>query len=385
MKLKLALVTGLVGLTACNNMQQDPLAGASEAVRSGRPPTAAKPVQDQALDKNALQIDAPSLINGRVGSSIEFKIMGRIMTPGVGFEISVDNISDFPGATFDPITGDFNWTPMKSIMGSFPSIELPLRITMSTVATEQNPTISVERKTVSLVIVNVYSKPIVNSVGGSSPLLTGTRHVFPFQIEDVDAIHHSEVSVDVRDCNSSSYGTSIAHLVTIRNMNTDGTTPNKFKGEAVLNLTSADNLPSGSYCFGLMAVSKHGVPSEVYQKNFSIEAKMKATRVTMEKTPDLSVGTRTAISFSIYDPSGTGSVSLKSIDDINQLLPGSNLACTQSWATRYQLDCNGILDATNVPPGTYLLKFVVENTGARPTQKTTTNHNLRIIVKAGNP
>ncbi len=385
MKLKLALLTGLVSLTACNNMQQDPLAGASDAVRSGRPPTAAKPVQDQALDKNALQIDAPSLVNGRIGSAIEFKILGRIMTPGMDFEISVDNLSELPGATFDPVTGDFKWTPAKAIMGSFPSIELPLRITMATIPTEKNPTVSVERKTIAMVIVNVYSKPIVNTVGGSTPLLTGTRYVMPFQLEDVDALHPTEVSVDVRDCNSNSYATSIAHLVTVRNIQADGTTPHKFKGEAILNLASADNLISGSYCFGLMAVSKHGVPSDVYQKNFSIEAKMKATRVTTERTPDLPVGTKTAISFSVYDPSGAGNVTLKSIDDVNLLLPGSSLACTQSWATKYQLDCNGVLDTTNVVPGTYSLKFVVDNSGTRSTQKTTTNHVLRIIVKAANP
>lgn len=384
MKMKLALLTGLVFLSACE-MQQDPISGAPDAIREGRPPNTAKPIQEKPLDKNALQIDAPSLVNGRVGSTLEINILGRVMTAGVDFRLIVDNLADFPGATFDSTTGEFKWTPGKSLMGGFPSVELPLRITMATVPTKENPAVSVEKKTISLVIVNVYSKPIINAVAGLSPLPTGGRHTFTFQLEDVDALSAKDVAVDVRDCDSSYYTTSIAHLVTIKKVEADAATPNKYKGEALLNLSTADNLSSGSYCFGLMAVSKHGVPSDVYKKEFSIEAKMKATKITMDKGLELTVGDKVRLSFAIYDPSGAGTLSVKSMDDIAKMLPGSSLSCAASWASKHQLDCEGLIDTTGAQSKTYTLNFSIENAGARPSQKTVTNHLIRIQVKVATP
>lgn len=384
MKLYLIILSSLVFLSACK-MQQDPIADAPQAVREGRPPSAEKPVAAKPLPKEALQIDAPSLVNGRVGAPVEFKILGRVMTPDVTYRIIVDNLADFPGATFDATTGEFKWTPVKSLMGGFPSIELPVRITLVTEVTKDSPTVSVEKKTITLVIVNAYSKPIINTVTGSSPVMTGGTHVFKFELEDVDALSASDVSVDVRDCTTGYYSDSIAHKVDIRRIESMSNKANSYSGEAVLDLSSVGYLPSGTYCFGLMAVSKHGVVSDIYKQEISIEAKMKATKITMETIPTLTVGEKMQISFSIFDPLGVGQVSIQSMDDIAQLLPGSNLTCKQAFSSKFQIDCAGLIDATNAQPKSYKLNIVTENAGTRATQKTVTNHFLRIQVKAATP
>lgn len=381
MKVLLALLTSLMFLTACE-LQQDPIQGAPDQVRQGVPPTAGKPTPAKPLPKEALQIDAPILVNGRVGAPLEFKILGRVMTPDVSFKIYIDNLSDFPGATFDEATGDFKWIPTKAQVGSFPSMELPLRITLATDVTANSPTISVEKKTISLVIQNAYSKPIVNTVTGPTTVVVGSTYNFDFTMEDVDAMSETDASLMVRDCTTSYYSDSIAHLVEIKSISANATTPNNYQGRVTLDLTKVGILPSGTYCFGLVAVSKHGVISDLYKREVTVEAKMRSTKMTMETAPEVKVGEKIQIAFAIYDPSNNGVLTMKSQDDIATILPGSTLTCNRSFSTKFQLDCRGEIDATTAAVKVYEVNFVVENAGSNAVQKVTTNHTLRINVKA---
>lgn len=384
MKLKFALMVSLLALSACK-MQQDPIEGAPEAIRLGRPPSAPRPVKEKPLDKNALQIDAPSLVNGRVGSSVEFNIFGRVMTPNVNFQISIDNLSEFPGATFDANKGEFRWQPQKATVGNLPSVELPLRVTLSTIPTQDAPTVSVERKTVVLVIGNSYSKPLMNSVSGPTSIVTGARHTFKFQLEDLDAVAPSDVTIDVRTCDSTYNENSLSHLVTIKDVQVDSAGTHKFKGEAILDLVGADYVNSGSYCIGLIAASKHGVTSDLYKKTFYVEAKMKATKMTMESAPVITVGDKIQIGFSIYDPSGVGKLNVRSMDSLTLDFPGSTLECHPNWSAKYQIDCAGLIDATTAKPNSYFYNIVVENLGSRAAQTTVTTHILKLQVKGTTP
>lgn len=381
MKILLAVVTSLMFLTACE-FQQDPTKGAPDAVREGRLPDAEKPIPPKAFPKEALQIDAPTLVNGRVGSPVEFKIQGRVMVPDVSFQLSVDNLADFPGATFDPATGDFKWVPTKAQVGSFPSMEMALRVSLVTDATPANPTVSIEKKTISLVIMNAYNKPIINTVTGPSSAVIGASTTkFQVTFEDIDALNEADTTLNVRDC-STWNSESIAHLVDVRASQADAAA-GKYKADVYLGLSDskAASLPSGEYCFAIVAISKHGVSSEPYKAQISIEGKFKNTKATMEWTPVINIGDKVRISFSIFDPTGNGNVSVKSMDDIATMLPGSTLSCKQVWNAKSQVDCAGLIDATNAVENVYEVKIVTENKGSRSTLVTTTDHVLRIDIK----
>ncbi|XGC81762.1 hypothetical protein ACES2L_04605 [Bdellovibrio bacteriovorus] len=384
MKVFLSILAALVFLAGCN-FQQDPLADASAQVREGRLPDAEKPVAEKPLPKEALQIDAPTLVNGRVGSPMEFKIQGRVMTPDVGYKITVDNLADFPGATYDQATGEFKWTPGKAQVAGFPSIELQLKISLVTEPNAVNPTISIEKKTISLIVVNTYSKPIMNTVTGPTSLLVGKRYTLEFTLEDVDANTAADVAVVVRDCPSSYYTESIAHFVDVKKVEADATVPNKYKGEVSVELSNADNLLSGNYCFALGAVSKHGVLSELYKKDIMVEAKMKNTKITYDTFPNLKVGESMTVWFSIYDPSGNGLVSIVSQDDIATSLPGSSLDCRKHSSNKSQVDCTAVIQTAGASPRTYTFLITSENASGRTSQKVTTIHTLRVPVKAATP
>jgi len=189
-----------------------------------------------------------------------------------------------------------------------------------------------------MVVVNSYSKPIMNSITGSDPLATGQHYTFPFQLEDVDALGAKDVTINVRDCVNSYGSASISHMVVVRNIDADAKAgPNKYKGEAYIDLSSAEYLRSGTYCFALVAVSKFGVASDLYKKDVYIELKMKATKITALNGPTIKIGEKANFSFSVYDPSGAGSLKIKVMDDIGKLLPGSTITCTPAGYSRSQM------------------------------------------------
>lgn len=387
MKLVLALLTSLVFLSACE-LQQDPISGAPDAVRDGRPPGVGKPIPQKPLPKEALHIDAPTMVNGRVGSSIEFQVLGRVMSPDVGFSLIIENLADFPGATFDPVSGEFKWTPTKDIVGGFPSIEVVLKIALITEATEKNPTISMEKKAITMVIANSYSKPIVNSVTGLNTVVAGTSNNFNFVFEDIDAFGASDAQLMVRDCPKNYYSESIAHFVNIGRLVESSTGNGKFEGYVTLNLTKADNILTGKYCFGLVAVSKHGVVSELYKHDFNIEAKIRSTRMTMELAPEVELGTKSSFAFAIYDPTNQGTVSWVNQNvieaELQAELPGSKIKCSQVYSAKFQLNCQGVVDTTQAQVKVYMFNLEILNEIPRTSQRITTKHPLRFNVKAAN-
>lgn len=387
MKLIFALLTGLMFLSACE-LQQDPISGAPDAVREGRPPGVGKPIPQKPLPKEALYIDAPTLVNGRVGNAIEFQIFGRVMSPDMGFSLVIENLHDFPGAVFNAATGEFSWTPSKDIVGSFPSVEVLLRVALITEATEQNPTISIEKKSVSVVIANSYSKPIVNSVTGASTVIAGTSNNFNFVFEDIDAFGASDAQLMVRDCPKNYYSESISHFVNVGRLVESNTGNGKFEGYVTLNLSKADNILTGRYCFGVAAVSKHGVVSELFKYDINIEAKIKQTRMTMEHAPEVALGSKVSFAFAIYDSTNQGSVSWKNekaiADKLNLELPGSTIKCNQAYNMKFQLNCQGVLDTTQAEVKVYTFDLEILNEISRSTQSVTTKHPLRFNVKAAN-
>lgn len=382
MKILLAALTSILFLAGCE-MQQNPLAGKPETIQNGQPPEAQKPLPEKPMDKEALQIDAPEKVFGVVGGQLKFNITGRVMDDHTDFVLEVRNMADFEGATFEPTSGEFTWTPDKKSVGTQPSSIVFLRVRMSTIPTAQVPVISVVEKQIPLTISNSYSKPVINTVTGPDTVTQGNSTTFNVTVMDIDAFHANNLRLVTADC-SDYYAKSLSPFVSIYSI--DGTTtPNSYKASIRLNLNSVDDLPTGTYCFGLVAVSQHGVSSDVFKKSFQLEAKIKNTRSTMEIVPVMSMGQMAKIAFAIYDPSGQGEISMSSIDDINAKLPGSSLGCTQGYSTKYQLDCSGFIDATQVTPGTYRVDMMVENKNTKSKKSITTKHTLSITVKAANP
>lgn len=383
MKILLAALTTVLFFTACE-FQQDPTEGAPEAVRNGRIPDQNKPVAEKSLPADALQIDGPNDVFGRVGTPVEFKIQGRVMVEGVNFTLSIENLSEFPGATYDAQTGEFKWTPTKEIVSGFSETDVFLKVRLVTVRTEKVAS-SLREASFRINVKNTYTRPIVNFITAEKNYVTGSNYDMAFELEDIDATGDGDVNLSVRDCASSYSYKSISHFVKIQRYTRDANRPGKFVGTLSLQLSNAALVPSDSYCFALQATSKFNVASELYTKQFNIQSKIRDTRANLEEV-EMLLGQTMSLSFSIYDPSGYGTVSVKSMTDISTLLPGSSLSCRRAVGNISQLDCTGVLNAVGVAVKNYDVEIVVLNTLQPsltvPAQTKPTTHKLRIKVKA---
>lgn len=377
MKVLLSMLVAVMFLSACG--EQDPLAGLSPELRAGQPPVE-KPQAPRPLAKEALQIDSPNRVNGYVGSTLNFKITGRVMIPGVQFAVSVDNLEDFPGATFDPVTGDLQWTPVREKM-SGPVNVFPMMVSLVTIATDAFPAISKEVKQIEIVVENTYTKPIINTITGNTAMAVGSNYELEFSMEDRDALNAKDVAFNVVDCPYDyTEVRSVAHLVTVMSVNPVSGSPSKFTGRLRIALKDATNFATGRYCFALRAVSKYNQSSDLFKKDLAIEAKLQNTKITMD-TAELFVGEKSRVAFSIYDPTSTGSLSF-SMTDIATELPGSFLTCVRPPLAVHKIDCQGLIDATQLEPKPYFISFSVDNRSNTTGRIVNTKHTYRVIVKA---
>lgn len=108
-KILLTISLGLM-LNACGAWKQDPLDGKKGNFGEAKPvPT--KPDLSKPLDSKAVRIYIPDFQSFQEGVMSEFSITARVLLEGYKAEVSVENLADFPRATYDQATGMFRWTP----------------------------------------------------------------------------------------------------------------------------------------------------------------------------------------------------------------------------------------------------------------------------------
>lgn len=380
MKLVIALIASALLISSCS-FQQNPLDGAADEIVNGNLPDTNKPIAEKPLDKMNLQIDAPSLVNAAVGTPVKFNIAGRVLVPGVEFMLYIDNMDSFPGATFDPVTGDFSWTPTKESIGTQISTQINLSITIATVVAPGRVSTS-ENKNVTIVLVNSFEKPTINSLSGEDSVIGGMSYTYTFALTDKDAVGKDAINIIGQPCGTSARSlTAYFNLVryTVKDLGNGN-----FTGELTMDLYNATNLTAGQYCVGLAAVTSQGKVSDIYKMTLNYEARLQKALSTLSTKPiTMTVGDVQKLSFSIYDPSGLGIMSVNKVEDLSLGLPGSTISCVVDSGNRSVVNCEMLLDARTAVPGTVRSKIEVTTTGSvRAKQTLVSTHNINVIVKA---
>lgn len=380
MRILLAVLTSVLFFTACE-FNQDPLSGSAGNVQENRPPEYNKPLPEKPMDQESVQLDVPDSVRGRVGTPIELKIDGRVMVEGVGYTITLNNLGELPGATFDPNTSLFKWTPPKTFVGSEPSMMGALRLTMATIPTERIPVVTVKRKEVIFVIENAYTRPIIQKIEGEGSFPAGLDHSLTVTFEDLDALVLPEAKLIAEECSNSSMR-SVNNLAYVTKYETTDVA-NVYKANVRLELTRSD-LPTGKYCLGFSALSKHGVKSLVAVKEFGISGRPTQTRITLPSSIELIGGQSLQRAFSVYDQTGNGKVTITSISGLDTQLPGSSIVCGDS-EFRNQTNC--VLDlvtSTVTTAKNFSVSIYTQSASFDGTRTVPNRHDIRIIVKAAN-
>lgn len=379
MKLVIALIASAFLISSCS-LQQNPLDGAADEVVNGNLPDTNKPIAEKPLDKMNLQIDAPSLVNAAVGLPVKFNIAGRVMVPGVEFVLYLDNIDGFPGATFDPVTGDFTWTPTKESIGTQVSTQLNLSVTIATVVAPGRVSTS-ENKVITIVLVNSFDKPTIKSVKGEATVIGGLSYTYTFEMTDKDATGKDAVNIIGQPCGTS--GRSLTAYFNLVRYTVKDLGNGDYKGELTMDLYNATNLTAGSYCVGLAAVSPQGKVSDIYKWYIEYDPKIQRALSTLSTKPIvLTQGDVQKLNFSIYDPAGMGTMSVVKVEDLSLNLPGSTISCVVDSSNKSLIYCDALLDARTANVGSYRSKIDVVTTSNKTKQNTSSTHNVNVIVKA---
>ncbi len=379
MKLFIALIASLFFVSACST-EQNPLAGVSDKVNEGKPPGPNKPIEEEPLSKSNLQIDAPPQVNAEVDSEVKFKITGRVLAPGMQFVLELDNLEAFPGATFDAATGDFTWTPTKSSIGTQISALLYLNVTISNVVAPGHISTS-EVKAIPIVLMNKFVKPTIKSVSGYSEVIGGSAYRFAFALKNRDAANKDDISIVGQSCGANVRTlTSYMSLVpsSVKDIGNG-----EYTGEVTLDLWNAENLTAGQYCIALAATTSQGKISDIYKLTVNYLPKVLSAYSTLSKDVEMVVGDYQKYTFSIYDPSGTGEMTVLNVDDISKDLPGTTINCAVDSYNKSMVYCEALLDARTAVPGKVRAKIEVRTTRSKQTVKS--SHILTVNVKAATP
>lgn len=376
MKLWLVLLATVL-IVAC---KQDPLADASESVKRNNPPHSEKLEVPKAFPKEALQIHAPQIVDAYAGSELKIEIEAQVMVEAAEFSLQVHNLESFPGAQFDAATGIFTWRPEKAFLGGQAYIKIPLKVSLY-LAPGPKHVASREEKEIMVVVFNDFAKPVIQSLKGPETVIGGKSYSFEFSVFDIEARNKSEVTVHPWDC-ADNFHRSASTLSKVKEtLRADSQTPGLYHGELVLNLTQAQGLTRNRYCVGIIAISSQGKMSELSSRSFSVEPAIRRTVMSMDRTPVLELNQTTRFYFTVYDPSGLGTLELIHKDDISAQLPGSSWSCdTRPWS-QFRLQCEAILMTHEAKPGRYYFHLRVRNSAPHIGMEFEDPHTMYVDVK----
>ena len=113
---KLILLLGAMAymLASCGS-KQDPMSGKPDEVQNGRLPQQKVqlpvPAKSDAVRVNAVKsVTFKETVEGRI------PIVANVLEKDYDLTLEIVNGSDFPGATLDPETNEFVWTPPKGFI-----------------------------------------------------------------------------------------------------------------------------------------------------------------------------------------------------------------------------------------------------------------------------
>jgi hypothetical protein len=175
----------LLTVSSCSKWNQDPLKDKDGVLQTGKP-TLEKPVE-QVVETDGVIIDSADLIRFKETEQSEFKISARNFLPGYTIDATVDNLADFPGATFNSTTGEFKWKPAQGLL-AINELErmIPLKFVIH--ATRAGSTPKQKSKQVQILLSRQFTTPKITAIQRlTATLREGESLDVVINIEDADA------------------------------------------------------------------------------------------------------------------------------------------------------------------------------------------------------
>lgn len=392
-----AAISALLVATSCS-VKQDPFSDKSEAIKQGVPPEVDRPpVAPKPLASDALRIDAPIFHTFKELNEGELSIKARVLD-GLGstFELSIDNLKDFPGATFEKTTGVFKWTPPRDTTGGEYGLPKRLMVRLSVdpvvggtkLGTTQEILLFVTRSEIDPEIVSIDDGLIK-----PEPVREGELRKFNVIVKDPDSLDADGLRPRLLAVPSVRGASDISGLVYLdattfsdQNPKQDPNDKTQWIFKMVLDLRAPADQRGRDFTrtredfkFGLQVVSRFG---RVGMKDVTtpIVTSVLKPEVTWFDPIEAIAGQENVIQFHAYDPYSEGKVSVNFITRIDQL-PGAGVAFCKLASRDGAVLCRISWKPSATTKGDFPVEFEVLNETRAPGDRLAVKETFRRMIR----
>ncbi len=397
-----------LGASCSNGLKQDPYANQPDEVKNAGPmDPKPKEKKGDALSSAYLRIQTASdSVEFREGVESKITIKGAVLADvngrepvlGQDYQLTIDNIADFPGASWDATTGEFKWTPKPGYVQDEYTRNVHIEVTLATLF---KPILQTQKSIIG-VITRAEMEPSVESIEDlTNPgVREGETRDFKVVVRDP---HASDKSADTKPrlsiVSDGAGSASAAGLVTClgtqgcSNPEKDPNDPQRYTFKLRVDLTGQEiTKDTKTLSFSVMAISRFGETSAPKKANLLVKTKLNDPEISWSAADPIEVvaGRQNLVNFTVFD-SGSDSQLTVNFDTACNLVLGPTATCSCTTlgrpGTGPQL-CKIIWDVPQNPLQTnYSVKFTTFNRSKDQSQYTTKSYErvLKVIQAAPGP
>jgi hypothetical protein len=258
-------------------------------------------------------------------------IEGLSLIPNAKFQLRIENLTDFPNATFDDATGVFEWTPPAGFVDTLDKKEMKLNVLIYTT------NLSKVRRRNANITINIESSkeaPTIESMGfenNQTSMREGEILNFNVSVRDITGINSNDgrpsLSLSVQN-NNSPYNTEDTGIITyVSSVPTqDPTDKSLWNFRLRVDLRSREITNSKkNITISAKAISRYRVPSVDEDLYLDIFTSLKSPVLSWAGTLQMKAGVKNSFAYMVFDPRGEGEVQQKLLTDCTKI--HANLKC----------------------------------------------------------
>lgn len=295
--------TGALLLSGCGGWDQNPFAGKDSRLKDGWPvPT--KPIGSKPVNPEMITITAPYFVSYEEDRNRRFEILARVLEDGYTADLMIENLADFPGATYDLNNNIFSWTPARGYVesvGSGVSVLKELKIRVN--AYKEGAVVYSGDHKVEIRVFRDYTAPTIARIEMPKQVVReGERMDVAIFYNDKDADPNDRSTWSDIKFESLANTKSIAGLV--YNRTTDkGAGANEYVARMRIDLSESELTPNlDMFAVGLSLVSRYGKSSPAQQLNLTVLTSFAAPITTWTERLMTTVDSPMQYKFVITDP-----------------------------------------------------------------------------------
>ncbi|CAN5563217.1 hypothetical protein BH10BDE1_BH10BDE1_29200 [soil metagenome] len=382
------------GLMACS-LNQDPYADKSEAIKQGVPPEVDRPAPvPKPVASDALRIDSLDFYTFKEQVEGEITISGRVLAANPTFELSIDNLKDFPGAKFDSKLGSFKWLPPRDTTGGEYGAPKRLVVRLTAPSMTGGATLGTT-KAILLYVTRGELDPEIVSVEDlvkPNPTREGEVRKFNVVVKDPDSSDVDGGRPRINAIPAKRGASDISGLVYMEESTT--TDPNPVQDASNKQLWTFKMLldlrvpvdqrgrdftrTQAKFIFGLQATSRFGRVG-VKEVEASILTDVLKPEVSFFDPIDVVAGQENVIQFTAFDPYAEGKVTVNFVTRVDQL-PGSAIQNCKAASREGNQLCRISWKPTATTKGDFVIELKVLNESKVPGDRKVNEATYRLTL-----